>query len=90
MLSSRVYVWQQFQRIPDDQVQAVIAAYHPIWENADPDVIAFADAHAGHGNFRSWAKITAHAARALIRLERSTVDREVLGWVFAKLTGRSA
>ena len=71
-------------------MQTIITAYHPIWENTDPEVITFTDAHAGHGNFRSWAKITAHAARALDRLERSTVDREVLGWVFAKLTGRSA
>ncbi len=53
-------------------------------------MIAFADAHAGHGNFRSWAKITAHAVRALQRLDRQAVDREVLGWVFSKLTGRTA
>jgi hypothetical protein len=89
MLSSRVYVWQEFQRMPREQVLRVIPAYHPIWEHTDPEVIAFADAHAGHGNFRSWAKITAHAARALGRLDRSVVDRDVLGWVFSKLSGRA-
>jgi hypothetical protein len=68
----------------------VIPAYHPVWERTDLEVIAFADAHAGHGNFRSWAKITAHATRALRRLDRQAVDREVLGWVFSKLTGRTA
>lgn len=89
MLSSRVYVWQEFRRMTREQVVRVIPAYHPIWENADPEVIEFADAHAGHGNFRSWAKITAHADRALGRLERDTVDHDVLGWVFTKLSGRT-
>ncbi|WP_211363527.1 hypothetical protein [Saccharothrix saharensis] len=52
-------------------------------------MIGFADAHAGHDNFRAWAKITAHAARALARLDRPAVDREVLGWVLSKLSGRA-
>jgi hypothetical protein len=82
-------VWQEFQRLSTKQVLRVIPAYHPIWKHTDPDVITFADAHAGHGNFRSWAKITAHAARALARLDRTSVDREVLGWVFSKLSGRA-
>jgi hypothetical protein len=85
-----VYVWQEFQRLPREHVLRVIPAYHPVWEHTDLEVIAFADAHAGHGNFRSWAKITAHAVRALQRLDRQAVDREVLGWVFSKLTGRTA
>lgn len=72
------------------QVLRVIPAYHPIWENTDPEVIEFAVAHDGHGNFRSWAKITAHADRPLQRLDRTAMDRDVLGWVFAKLSGRTA
>ena len=43
-----------------ERVLRVIPAFHPVWENADPEVISFTDAHAGHGNFRSWAKLTAH------------------------------
>ncbi|WP_410595482.1 AAA family ATPase [Amycolatopsis sp. lyj-23] len=89
MLSSRVYVWQEFCRMPREQVLRVIPAYHQIWAGTDPEVIGFADAHAGHGNFRAWAKITAHAARALTRLDRAAVDHEVLGWVFSKLSGRA-
>ena len=72
-----------------EQVLRVIPAFHPVWEHADPELIAFADAHAGHGNFRSWAKLTAHTARGLERLERERVDQEVLGWVLSKLSGRS-
>ena len=71
MLSSRVYVWQEFRRLDREQVLAVIPAYHPVWAGADPEDIAYADVHAGHGNFRAWAKITAHVVTALARLDRS-------------------
>lgn len=90
MLSSRVYVWQEFRRMPRAQVLRVIPAYHRIWANTDPELIAFADRSAGHGNFRSWAKITAHAARTLDKIGRDTVDGDVLGYVFSKLSGRSS
>lgn len=89
MLSSRVYVWQEFRRMTPEQVLRVIPAFHAVWQNTDPDLISFADAHAGHGNFRSWAKLTAHTVRALQRLDRDRIDQEVMGWVFAKVSGRS-
>jgi len=88
MLSSRVYVWQEFRRLSRAQVLEVIPAYHQIWADTDPADIDFADNHAGHGNFRAWAKITAHTLTACARLERRTADREVLQWVFSKLGGR--
>ena len=80
MLSSRVYVWQEFRRLDREQVLAVIPAYHPIWAGADPADIAYADVHAGHGNFRAWSKITAHVVTALARLDRGRPDREILQW----------
>jgi hypothetical protein len=43
--------------------------------------------HAGHGNFRAWAKITAHVVTALARLDRDRPDREILQWVFSRLGG---
>jgi len=90
MLSSRVYVWQEFRRLDRDQVLAVIPAYHPVWADADPADIAYTDAHAGHGNFRAWSKITSHVVTALARLERDVPDREVLQWVFSRIGGTSA
>jgi hypothetical protein len=48
----------------------------------------YADTHAGHGNFRAWAKITSHTVTALARLGRDVHDREVLQWVFSRLGGR--
>jgi hypothetical protein len=89
MLSSRVYVWQEFRRMTRAEVNAVIPAFHPVWAGADPEVIAFADTHAGHGNFRAWAKITAHTVTGLDRLGRDVPDQDVLRWVFSRLGGRS-
>ncbi|MCY0935156.1 hypothetical protein [Streptomyces sp. H34-S4] len=36
----------------------------------DPADIAFADRHAAHGNFRNWARLTAHTLTALERTGR--------------------
>lgn len=36
MLSSRVYVWQEFRRMTPAQVLTVIPAFHAVWENIDP------------------------------------------------------
>jgi AAA domain-containing protein len=88
MLSSRVYVWQEFRRMTLEQVLDVIPVYHPAWAKVDAELIAYADLHAAHGDFRAWSKITAHVQTALRRLDRDQVDREVLQWVFSRLGGR--
>lgn len=90
MLSSRVYVWQEFRRMPPAEVHRVIRVFHPVWRDAEADDISFADQHAGHGNFRNWAKITSHTVTTLKTLDRATADREVIEWVFTKLGGRGA
>ena len=87
MLSSRVYVWQEFRRLTPEQILEIIPVYHPVWADADPEDIAYTDVHAGHGNFRAWSKITAHTVTALGRLRRDKPDREVLQWVFSRLGG---
>ena len=89
MLSSRVYVWQEFRRMTPEQVLDVIPVYHPVWAEADAELLAYTDAHAGHGNFRAWSKITAHVVTGLGRLDRSRPDREVLQWVFSRIGGRA-
>lgn len=69
------------------QVLQIIPVYHPVWADADAELIAYVDVHAGHGNFRAWSKITAHVQTALRRLDRPVPDREVLQWVFSRLGG---
>ncbi|MFI1652271.1 AAA family ATPase, partial [Streptomyces avidinii] len=62
MLSSRIFIWQHVTKLTLDEVQQVIPLYHPVWANTDPIDIAYADRHATHGNFRNWARLTAHAS----------------------------
>lgn len=73
-----------------EQVLAIIPAYHPVWAGAEAADIAYTDAQAGHGNFRAWSKITSHVVTGLARLERDVADRDVLQWVFSRLSGSSA
>ncbi|MFF1695593.1 AAA family ATPase [Streptomyces sp. NPDC058257] len=85
MLSSRIFTWQHSSRLTLDEVQEVIPLYHPLWADADPEDIAFADNRAAHGNFRNWARLTAHTHTALHRTGRTRVDQDVLRWTFSRL-----
>ncbi|MFI5775166.1 AAA family ATPase [Streptomyces sp. NPDC051658] len=85
MLSSRIFIWQRFTRLTTDEVLETIPLYHPIWADADPKDITYADSRAAHGNFRNWARLTAHTLTALNRTGRPRVDQEVLRWAFSRL-----
>ncbi|MGW6506621.1 AAA family ATPase [Streptomyces niveus] len=87
MLSSRVFIWQHFTRLTPGEVGETIPLFHPVWADADPADIAFADQHAAHGNFRNWARLTAHVRLALARTGRPRLDRDVLRWAFGRLGG---
>lgn len=85
MLASRIFIWQHVTRLTPGEVADVIPAFHPVWAAADPDDVAFADRYAAHGNFRAWARLTAHTLTAMARLGRVTPDRDVLRWAFSRL-----
>ncbi|MET9499730.1 hypothetical protein [Streptomyces sp. NPDC006552] len=78
------FIWQRFTRLTQGEVLQTIPLYHPIWADADPDDLAYADSRAAHGNFRNWARLTALTHTALKRTGRPRVDQEVLRWVFSK------
>ncbi|MFE7347582.1 AAA family ATPase [Streptomyces fimicarius] len=90
MLESRVYAWQEIGRMPLDEVLTVIPAFHPVWADADPGLIAVCDQEAAHGNFRAWAKITHHLTTGLRETGRKRVDEELLRWAYSKLSARQA
>ncbi|MFE1775599.1 AAA family ATPase [Streptomyces sp. NPDC059008] len=79
MLSSRIFIWQHFTRLTPSEVLDVIPLFHPLWVDADPEDITFADSHAAHGNFRASAQLTAHT-----RTGRPRVDQELLRWAFSR------
>lgn len=89
MLESRIYLWQKFVRMDREEVLRAIPAFHPAWADAPLPVIDYADMHAGHGNFRSWARITSHVLQGLRRRPDAAVDYKLLDWVFSR-TGAGA
>ncbi|MET9819567.1 ATP-binding protein [Streptomyces sp. NPDC006355] len=85
MLSSGIFIWQHFTRLTPSEVLDAIPLFHPIWANADPDDITFADQHAPHGNVRAFAQLTAHTHTAMARTGRPRVEQELLRWAFSRL-----
>ncbi|WP_243081602.1 hypothetical protein [Streptomyces sp. 891-h] len=76
--------------MPLDEVLTVIPAFHSMWSDADPDLIALCDQEAAHGNFRAWAKITHHLTTGLQETGRKTADEDLLRWAYSKLRTRQA
>ncbi|MGH2948338.1 MAG: AAA family ATPase [Solirubrobacteraceae bacterium] len=64
MLRSRIYRRVRFTRMPLQTVLEVIPAYHPLYHDAAPDLMALVDDRYAHGCFREWASFT-HSALAL-------------------------
>jgi hypothetical protein len=85
MLSSRIFIRQHFIRLTPGEVLDAIPLFHPIWADADPDDITFADSHAAHGNLCAWAQLTTHTRTALAHTGRPRVDQELLRWAFSRL-----
>ncbi|WP_285551174.1 ATP-binding protein, partial [Streptomyces lavendulae] len=77
MLSARIFIWQQFTRLMPDEVLDVVPLFPPVWEDADPGGITFADGQAAHGNFRAWAQLTAHMRTAVERTGCLRPDRDL-------------
>ncbi|MFE1442926.1 AAA family ATPase [Streptomyces sp. NPDC058739] len=90
MLESRVYAWQEITRMSLDEVLEVVPAFHPLWGDADPDLIALCDQEAAHGNFRAWAKITHHLHLGLRETGRPRLDEDLLRWAYSKLRTRQS
>ncbi|MFC8596666.1 AAA family ATPase [Streptomyces atroolivaceus] len=84
-LRSRVLTWHQVGRLEPSQVPQTLSLFHPVWAEADPDDVARADEQMAHGNFRTWAKITAHVYAARERDSARRVDRELLEQACARL-----
>ena len=84
MLDSRVYLWQKFRKMEPEEVAAVIPVYHPVWSGLAPELITYADVHAGHGNFRNWARLTHHVLQARAR-RGAELNQDLLKWVFSRL-----
>ncbi|MFE0875926.1 AAA family ATPase [Streptomyces smyrnaeus] len=88
-LASRVLTWELVPRLNSGEVQTVMAAFHPLWDDVTEDDIAWVDEHVGHGNFRTWAKLTSHLTAETYgnEPEPAVVDRRMLERTCARLMG---
>ncbi|MGW2089729.1 AAA family ATPase [Streptomyces sp. NPDC001880] len=87
MLASRIYIWQEFTRLPKNQIRKVIPAFHPIWATCEPSLIDMVDQEAAHGSFRNWANITAHLVSGMDKTGTEHVTEELIHWVYSKIGG---
>lgn len=79
MLRSRIYRRVQFSAMDTATVVEVIPGYHPLYEHADAELIAFIDDCFCHGNFRSWAIFTATAIDLGVTPINEATARTVFG-----------
>ncbi|MFF4522579.1 hypothetical protein [Streptomyces bluensis] len=86
-LASRVLTWELVPRLGPREVATVMAAFHPLWGNVTADDVAWVDEHVGHGNFRTWAKLTSHLTAEIYGRSRAVVDRRMLERACARLMG---
>lgn len=63
MLRSRIYRRVTFTAMDTATVLEVMPAYHPIYRDADPELLALIDERFAHGRFRDWAAFTLTATR---------------------------
>ncbi|MFJ2915364.1 AAA family ATPase [Streptomyces sp. NPDC087228] len=87
MLASRIFIWQKFQRLSEQEVLATLPAFHGLWAGVDHQLVRGIDRAAAHGNFRNWATITKHTLNALKKKGLTQVDGDLVRWILGKLSG---
>lgn len=87
MLASRIFIWQKFKRMPEDEVVATLPAFHSLWAGVGPQRIRGIDRAAAHGNFRNWATITKHMLHGMKKMKLTEVNDDLIRWVYSKLGG---
>ena len=86
-LASRVLTWELVPRLAQGEVATVMEAFHPLWGEVAGADMAWVDEYVGHGNFRTWAKVTSHLTAETYGRSRAVVDRRMLERVCGRLTG---
>ncbi|GHD96117.1 hypothetical protein [Streptomyces naganishii] len=82
-----VLTWELVPRLRPVEVAAVMAAFHPLWEGVGEDDVVWVDEHVGHGNVRTWVKLTSHLTAEIYGKSRAAADRRLLDLACARLMG---
>jgi DNA transposition AAA+ family ATPase len=71
MLHSRIYRRVAFTALSDSDILTLIPDYHPIYTDADPELLLEINDKATNGRLRSWAAFT-HTAAAICQRQRTS------------------
>jgi hypothetical protein len=69
------------------EVATVMQAFHPLWSQVSDQDMAWVEEYVGHGNFRTWAKVTSHLTAETSGRSAAVVDRRMLQRVCGRLAG---
>jgi hypothetical protein len=90
MLRSRLYRRVTFTPLSARDVLEVIPRYHPLYNDADPELLLTIDDRYAHGLFRHWAAFTHTATTVRAEDDQPTVTAELARAVFALHGARQA
>jgi DNA transposition AAA+ family ATPase len=87
MLASRI--WRRLAITPLDRavVPEALRGYHPMYAEADDDLLHYIDDRLAHGIWRNWALFSSTAHLLAQRAQRSHVDEEIVTNAFALHSG---
>lgn len=83
MLASRVFRRVCFAPLRRDEVLERLPAYHALYADCSPDLIAMVDDVFAHGNLRHWAAFTLSARQLAAEVGRPILDEQLARNVFA-------
>lgn len=87
-LASRIYIWQEFAPMEVSEVQRTIPLFHPLWADADPELIEFVYDQGAGGTFRMWSKITYHILEGMKRRGLEKADETIARWAIRRALPR--
>jgi DNA transposition AAA+ family ATPase len=83
MLASRIWRRLAITPLQRDIVPEAIRGYHPMYEDADDELLHYIDDRFAHGIWRNWASFSATAHLLAQRADRTAIDEEIITNAFA-------
>ena len=90
MLRRRISRWVEFEPLKPHDVEQIMRSYHPIYEEADTQVLLMVDEGVGRGVFREWAEFTVNAVDVCAGRGLKTIDEDSVREVIARKYGGHA